>query len=282
MPTFHEQGSLPISTTVNPENKEDEYDLDDGVILQNLDKDSMDDWPTTEEAHQWIVDALTNKTKEPPQDKNNCVRITYVKDYHVDFTIYGLYENEFWLARKGEDQWVKTAKPGMYTGWFREKAGSKGEQLRRVVRYLKVWNDSQKHGYKGVLLTAIATKHFSSSKDRDDKAIVSTVKNALRSLREGGSLRMPVIPKDDLIGDWDEAQRNSLIDNLEELSETGDQALSAEDLPEATERWTEMLGERFPRVKDPGSEDAKGVAATLTTIKSPPKSWAVNGLDTLT
>jgi len=255
MPTFHEQGSLPIATTVNPENKEDEYDLDDGVILQNLDKDSMDDWPATEKAHQWIVDALTNKTKVPPQDKKNCVRIIYARDYHVDFPTYAPLKDEYRLARKGEDQWVPTAGPGEYTEWFRKQVKSKGEQLKRVVRYLKAWNDTQKHGYKGVLLTAMAAKHFSSSKNRDDKAIVTTVRNAIQSLREGGSLRMPVIPKDDLIGDWDTTHRDSLKNDLTELMETGNDALQADSLPEATERWSRMLGNRFPRVRDDDDGD---------------------------
>ncbi len=282
MPTFHEQGSLPISTTVNPENKEDEYDLDDGVILQNLDKDSDDDWEVTETVHQWIIDALVNKTKQSPEDKNNCVRITYAKDYHVDFPIYAPLKDEYRLARKGEDQWVMTAGPGEYIEWFRGQVNFKGEQLRRIVRYLKAWNDTQKHGYKGVFLTAIATKHYYGAKDRDDKAVVSTARNAVQSLENGGSLEMPVTPKDDLIGDWDDSQRKRLVDDLKELIETGEEALNADGLPEATEGWSEMFGDRFPRVKDQDNGGAKVAAAAVTIIEKPPKPWAENGLDTLT
>ncbi len=264
IPIFYEQGSLPIATTINPENEGEEYDLDDGIILQNLNSENDDEWPTTDTVHGWIKDALANKTNAPVKDKRNCVRITYTADYHLDFPIYAALKNEYRLARLGEDQWVESSHPKEYAEWFRGKATEKGEQIRRVVRYLKAWNDFQKWGYKGVILTGLTVKYFYGITDRDDKSLVATIKNSITGLSNGDSINMPVTPKDDLLENWSESKRDTLISHLEGLADIGEEAINTDKLSDACDNWREIFGSRFPKVED--DDDNISVAATPVTI----------------
>lgn len=86
VPEFCAQGSFTMRTTVNP--IDGEYDLDDGVYLQNLSHDDKSKWPTPAEVHQWVVDAVDGHTEQKPIDKTSCVRVIYAGQYHIDLPIY--------------------------------------------------------------------------------------------------------------------------------------------------------------------------------------------------
>lgn len=63
-----------MGTIVNP--LDGEYDIDDGVYLQNLDKENKDSWPTPETVHSWIYKAVEGHTKEDPIDKRIKERVS--------------------------------------------------------------------------------------------------------------------------------------------------------------------------------------------------------------
>ena len=73
LPKFRGQGSYAMGTTVNP--LDGEFDIDDGVYLQHLDKNDDSEWPTPETVHSWLVKATDGHTKEKPIDKRTCVRV---------------------------------------------------------------------------------------------------------------------------------------------------------------------------------------------------------------
>src|ERR1044072_3621863 len=75
VPKFHAQGSFAMETTVNP--LAGEFDLDDGIYLQHLDRYDKSNWPRPETVHSWIVEATDGYTNEKPIDKSTCVRVRY-------------------------------------------------------------------------------------------------------------------------------------------------------------------------------------------------------------
>ena len=80
-PNFCGQGSFKMKTTIVQ--KDEDYDLDDGVYLNNLPAEK-DKWPKTEDVHKDILKAVDGHTDTPPEDKSACVRVQYKKDYHID------------------------------------------------------------------------------------------------------------------------------------------------------------------------------------------------------
>jgi hypothetical protein len=66
-PKFMVQGSFTIYTALNPID-DNEVDTDDGVYLQRLSDDNT--WPTPQEAHQLILDALQGHTQDGTEPTN--------------------------------------------------------------------------------------------------------------------------------------------------------------------------------------------------------------------
>jgi len=95
-PKFYMQGSFSMTTTVNPISLE--YDLDDGVYLQNIDTSKpMDEWEKPEKVHKWIVDAVDGHTSKDPTDKNLCVRVHYADEKkHIDLPIYAPKDDTYY------------------------------------------------------------------------------------------------------------------------------------------------------------------------------------------
>ncbi len=161
VPKFRGQGSYAMVTTVNP--IDGEYDIDDGVYLQHLDNQDDSDWPSAATVHQWLINATDGHTSEKPMDKRTCVRVRYTGQYHVDLPAYGELNGKYLLAVKGETKWPHSD-PLALTDWFVGQVKSQGEQLRRIVRYLKAWADfkSNRGGEmpSGLILTVLAANHF--------------------------------------------------------------------------------------------------------------------------
>ncbi len=117
----------------------------------------------TATVHQWLVNATDGHTSEKPMDKRTCVRVRYAGQHHVDLPAYGELNGKYLLAVKGETKWPHSD-PMALTDWFVGQVKSRGEQLRRIVRYLKAWADFKSNrGGKmpsGVILTVLAANHF--------------------------------------------------------------------------------------------------------------------------
>ena len=115
VPLFLIQGSYAMDTIVNP--LDGDYDIDDGVYLQNIESDK-DKWPAPEIVHQWIYKAVEGHTDEKPQNKKSCIRVVYSNNYHIDLPVYGIYENDAYLAEISENGW-HVSEPRLILKWFR-------------------------------------------------------------------------------------------------------------------------------------------------------------------
>jgi len=68
---FKGQGSFMMNTTILPISGE--YDVDDGVYIFGEEEDR----PKPQAAHNWICEAVKNRTNQDTIDKNTCVRVNY-------------------------------------------------------------------------------------------------------------------------------------------------------------------------------------------------------------
>jgi hypothetical protein len=259
IPKFYGQGSYNMHTIVNPLN--DDYDIDDGIYLQDFGTDQSK-WPSCETVHGWIIDATKGYTKSPPESRANCVRVPYV-GYHVDLPCYAMNDVDMpLLFRKGKDP-VESS-PREFSKWFNDKVNASGDQLRNDVRYLKAWRDHQGGDAllaTGLGLTILASNYFIAD-ERDDVSFLKTVTFIHSYMNAGGSITKPVTPYENLDGGWTAKQRENYIKKLKTLMDRGNDALEEESRAVASGIWRQIFGDRFPIVDE---EDEKKSSTPLVT-----------------
>lgn len=244
VPLFYGQGSYSLNTIVNP--LDGEYDIDDGVYLQNLDSDK-DNWPTPETVHNWIYKAVENHTKEKPTDKRTCVRVNYSGHYHVDLPIYGEYEEVSYLAEKDDKGW-HISEPKAFMDWFKDCIEKQGSQVRNLVKYIKAWADYKSSSVKlpcGFVLTILVTEEYEES-ERDDSAFAGTVRNVYDRILISSEILNPVDKSEDLGKRITDSQMDNFKEKLSKLLENAKDALKEEKKVDACKKWAKEFGDRFP------------------------------------
>ncbi|SFM54264.1 hypothetical protein SAMN03159341_1463 [Paenibacillus sp. 1_12] len=171
-PKFYGQGFYMMNTTVTP--IDGEYEIDDGIYLEHLKDTDEKDWATPVTVHNWIVKAMKEHTTTDPVDKNTCVRVIYKANYHVDLPIYVKKTDAHPKLAHKTKGWIDSY-PKELTKWFNDEVKEKGNQLKRLVRFLKAWKDNKEGVVKlpsGMFLTILAANHFVAYyPDEDDAAL---------------------------------------------------------------------------------------------------------------
>lgn len=244
-PSFCWQGSFAMKTTINPTGEND-YDMDDGVYLNGYSSD-QDTWPATSTAHRWIKEATDDRTEQDSIDKNTCVRVVYANNYHIDLPIYIMKDEVAFLAHKSKG-WTESD-PKAFKDWFLNKVSSNGEQLRRIVRYLKAWKDYKSLPLKGIELTILACENIDCFENRDDKALKNTITNIVSKLEDKYTCKKPVIPNEDLFEEHSETKQNEIISAFKSLKKALEEAIAERDEKKASEKLILFFGSRFPKGK---------------------------------
>jgi hypothetical protein len=274
---FRGQGSYAMGTTVNP--LDSEFDVDDGVYLQHLDENDDSKWPTPETVHRWLVQATDGHTNEKPIDKRTCVRVQYASQYHVDLPSYSKLNDDYMLAEKGEKGW-HGSDPMALMLWFIEYVKACGEQLRRVVRYLKAWSDFQfgRRGKmpSGLILTVLAAQNFRAD-ERDDVSITYTAMAISNAVNPVFCVYNPVDSEEELTACLTYEQKVRFQEAVSDLALAAIKATETDDSKEASKLWRRQFGDRFPAIEkeeETGQkrEDVSKIAV-LYGAKKPPKPW---------
>lgn len=271
---FKGQGSFAMNTTILPINGE--YDVDDGVYIFGKEKDK----PTTQTAHNWIYEAVKNRTKQNTIDKSTCVRVQYAGEYHIDLPIY--YKttgsnNEYFfdsedipnLAHKNKG-WIESD-PYAFKKWFDAQAKDK-PQLKRIVRFLKAWTNNKHHLNlpSGIVFTILASSNYVENV-RDDESLLSTLKNIQMSIDNTRFFtasyicKRPTIDKsENLLDKYSSVKKkNNFLDSLDSFIKSGEQAIENKSKKDACAKWQKHLGDRFPcsSIIETDAELAKSFAA---------------------
>lgn len=246
-PTFCMQGSFKLKTVINPLG-ENEYDLDDGVYLDEYSEKDKDNWPETTVVKNWIVEATKNHTKTDPEIKTSCVRIKYAAGYHIDLPCYINKDDVCYLASKND--WVES-NPKAFNDWFIEKINSPyyGEQYRRTVKYVKAWRDFNAVDLPSIAITILVANSFSCVAGRDDVAVKNTIDGILNALDLSFSCLKPVDPKEETLTGYTKNGKDEVLSALRQFRGKMDEALASTDEEEASQKMIEVFGDRFPKGK---------------------------------
>jgi hypothetical protein len=202
--------------------------------------------------------------------KPTCIRVEISDLAHIDIPLYAIPDVQFETLVKAENA-LRATMDGVYNfseatidswddlpdtkvllahrvegwmhsdprpvkEWFVDQVETRGEQLRRVVRYIKAYRDWtwKMGGPSSILLMAAAAPLFVKQDRRDDQALVDVVKQLPPALRKGVS--NPVNPEE------------SLTDRLRAANDEVD-------LVEQAAQQFEDLGRRLQAALDAGNAD---------------------------
>lgn len=245
-PKFHIQGSYKMGTMIQTL-PDIEYDIDDGVYLQNFKNLSKDDWDSVDEVHSTIYEILKNHTDDV-EDKNPCVRVTYAKNYHIDLPIYIMNNDIAFLAHL-ENGWMESD-PKALREWFINKIRDNGEDLRSVVKLTKAWKDYLNYDkevidFCGLAITILLSQNYIDNGLLIDSFILS-LKEVLLELETNFECVKPVAPNDDLFGNHSKKQKASIISEIGKLKDKLIEATNSINEKEACDVLKGVFGERFP------------------------------------
>lgn len=155
------------------------------------------------------------------------------------------------LAIKGEAKWPHSD-PLALTHWFVDQVKAQGEQLRRIVRYLKAWADfqSQRRGImpSGLILTVLAANHFQHH-EKDDIALANTIQDISTAVNAVCFVLNPVDITEELTSRLTDVQKKRFQDAIKKAAKNAKEAIELDDSHEASKLWRKQMGDRFPLVK---------------------------------
>lgn len=244
VPEFYIQGSYKMKTIV--ENRKILCDVDLAVIFPR------NPGVYVETLQNHIRNALLGHTSKGITIKSTCVRLHYVRDFHIDLPIYyrDAGSGKMYFGSRGYE-W-ELSDPKAFVEWFNGHTKNK-PQLVRIIRYLKAWADNTKTktGKKfpsGLALTLWAISHYSPS-NRDDVAFFNTASSILQYLNDNfksyWEAKMPVEPKDNVLSKLNSSQKTAFYEEMKEMVELMAEAVSAEKQAQAVSKWRRVFGKRF-------------------------------------
>lgn len=305
-PRFFTQGSWAYKTLNAPAKPPQQADLDDGAYLplsfvSQTKRPSVASSVFFTAAELALAPLMKGRGWRLVTDKPTCVRIEISKFAHIDVPLYAIPDVEFAtlakaatqlhgymslgeaMVRAERDAWTALPKntvllanrdggwmesdPRLVKDWFLAEVMVRGEQLRRVVRYLKAFRDWQwpSGGPSSMLLMSAAAPLFEKRDRRDDLALLDVVAALPAALRAG--VNCPVDATESLTkrlgpdGVEDAAKRyESLEQHLRGAIDAGNQA-------QACTWMVQQFGPRFPDIPD----KVKVVSVAATIAAAPAK-----------
>jgi hypothetical protein len=233
-----------------------------------------------------LLEELVNKERWIGIDttKKTCSRVIVNNEVHIDVPLYAIPDIEFITIRERidkslayenfamieskriaywrdidikkvllahRDQNWKESDPRKLNIYFKKVFEHKGEQLRRICRYLKAWRDYQwkEGGPTSIYLMIFANSLFDAEISRDDIAMLNVLQGINRRLSdENYQIINPTDPNERIIiSDMD---RQKLLDLSKSFAEDLRNSINNDDIPDirATELIRKNLGNRFPAI----------------------------------
>lgn len=281
-PRFFTQGSWSYKTLNAPAQSPQQCDLDDGAYLplgfvsqtKRPSRAAALFFSAAEEALAPLVKVRGWKMSAKP----TCIRIELSFLAHVDIPLYAIPDAEFLLlkakaayamdsieeavVRAERDAWTALPRdqvllahrvhdwiesdPRPLKDWFLNEVDAKGEQLRRVVRYLKAYRDWRwsQGGPASILLMAVAAPLFEAKHGRDDLALLHVCKGIPRALRDG--VNNPTETGESLTDRLGAEGVEEAAKAFEEFAGVLDAATSCSEASLACRWLQDQFGERFP------------------------------------
>jgi hypothetical protein len=306
-PRFFTQGSWAYKTLNSPAQSPQQADVDDGCYLP-LSFVSQTRRPSAaatvffSAAEKALKPLIEERGWELVTDKATCVRIIISAYAHIDIPLYAIPDEEFALLTKASmefygydslmeaaikaerDAWTAlprdkvllahrecdwmSSDPRPVKEWFLSEVDAKGEQFRRVVRYLKAFRDWKwcSGGPSSILLMAAAATLFEKRDRRDDLALLDVVAGLPARFRAG--VNNPVDESESLTERLGNVGVEEAAKAFEELEKMLRGAVDSSSASQACLWMRREFGPRFPNEPD----RVKVVSVVATIAAAPAKA----------
>jgi hypothetical protein len=254
------QGSYQMKTGDKPLRGEP-FDMDVGLRFEFTDDDY-----SAKDARQWVLDAIDRHTASV-DSKAPCIRVTYAEGFHIDLVVYATWQDvsgqpQCRLAHRDRG-WVP-ADPQRLLDYVADAAsrfrGSEGsakiDQLRRVIRYLKRWDDvwvpdGAEGKLSGLAFTLMAILHLRApvvtwDGKPDDCTALFQLATMAANCPGRISATKPTPEYEDMFGGLDGKQMTDLKARFQKLASTLSAAMAATDPAVACRELSTVLGDDFP------------------------------------
>lgn len=288
-PRFFTQGSWAYKTLNSPAQNPQQADVDDGCYLP-LSFVSQTKRPSAAATvfFNAAEEALSPLVKQNGwkliTEKSTCIRIVIASYAHIDIPLYAIPDHEFVTLAKASmelygyaafDEAVRKAERDAWTAlprdkvllahrdlnwiasdprpikeWFLAEVDAKGEQLRRIIRYLKAFRDWKwsSGGPSSILLMAAVAPLFEKYDRRDDLALLNIVAQLPERLRAG--VYSPIDEAESLTKRLGEEGVEEAAKTFEEFEKMLRGAVDASNPAQACIWMRREFGPRFPNEPD--------------------------------
>lgn len=282
-PRFYIQGSRSYKTLNSPcITPPQQSDIDDGVYLPlSVMREESSPKLAITLFFEAVLDVLSPMCADKgwqTDSKDTCVRVTLSDTAHIDLPLYVIPDTQFLLIKASmesrghtafdsamnseQDSWKavpsdkilladreqgwRKSDPMAMKNWFNREVQEKGDQLVRVVRYLKAFRDKQweEKGPSSILLMAVACPLFDYVDKRDDYSLLNVVKGIPAALQKG--VMSPIDSEASLTAHMTKDALADAVEQFEIFAEHLEGAINATDAQTAYVWVHRMLGDRFP------------------------------------
>lgn len=308
-PRFYIQGSRSYKTLNSPcITPPQQSDIDDGVYLPlSVMREEESPRLAIDLFFDSVIEVLNPLCEEKGwgiESKDTCVRVTLSEFAHIDLPLYVIPDDLFLQMKiamesygymtldkamdSQRDSWAtlpsdkimfadrkqgwRNSDPMKMKSWFKDEVEQKGDQLVRVVRYLKAFRDKQwqDKGPSSILLMAAACPLFEKDSRRDDRALLKVVMGIPNALREG--VMSPIDSEASLTAHMSSEAIDEAVQHFREFAEYLEGAIQATDSSTACSWMRNMLGDRFPNEPDrmkPNQEEMPPAMAAIAPLAGP-------------
>ncbi len=302
-PRFYIQGSRAYKTLNSPcTTPPQQSDIDDGVYLPlSVMREESSPKLAIALFFDAVLDVLRPMCAERgwhTESKDTCVRVTISPYAHIDLPLYVIPDTLFQQIKANmesrgyavfdsainseRDTWKtlpsdkilladrkqgwRKSDPMAMKNWFKRECLEKGDQLIRVVRYLKAFRDKQweEKGPSSILLMAAACPLFEYFDKRDDRSLLNVVKGIPNALRNG--VASPIDSTASLTAHMPKEAIADAVELFEEFARHLEGAINATDATTANNWMHQMLGDRFPYAPHRMTSSTEGMPASMAAI----------------
>ncbi len=259
-----------------------EFDIDVGLRFSIRPTDY-----SATQVRAWVVEAIGDHTDEVTE-KGPCIRVNYERGFHVDLVCYAWFDDangdeRHELAHKTLG-WRPSDPPRLVQHvldlrqpFANTEDGTQTDQFRRVVRYLKRWNDialpfesnDKPSGLALVLLCGDLLRSPSQRWDGESNDLDALIRVARTAGNSSGRIVAikPTPEGEDMFGRLSDAAMDSLKRRFQRLATSLEQATNHPEVHIACDLLARQLGDDFP-IPSAAREARRSTAPAVITSSS--------------
>lgn len=266
LPKFRSQDTFAMDTSIN--RLDGQCSLSDSVYLQHLDRYDATRWPAAATVHRWLLEAASGISGIKPIDRYHCVRVQGAGHYCLNLFACSVLKGRHLLALNRSSGWASSdlpsdppGSPHRFSEFFNSYVSLRGEQLRRVVRYLKAWADFQSMRQGEIMdeqvLTVLATNHYQGHA-KDDVAFANTLEAISNAVGTIFYVLNPVDIHEELSARLCDVQKSRFQYAVKAAARDASYAIGLSDEQKASMLYRRLFGERFPIMIKPWEDQLSG------------------------